>query len=769
MSKLSDFNQNIRRHISMMGSDSPVNTWLQEEKDVIKELRNLAKEQGHANKFLAEWGKVESEDLRNITEKLAIISEKMVEATNQYANQYEKSRLYIKEIKANEDSLLALHRKQKDLRTKLDNAQKKKNKDVEAIRKELGELDQEVLAREAFHEGFKRERLKAAMNARWDGLMEYSAKLSVISNFGNHLANQIPQGYPTPGAEVPPFLGGQTTSQILMDYEKCATNWTASVPWPFDPAILPPLGQTPAIPSADTAAATRLSWNTKSTEASTSSLATPGGLAPSSSGLNPTPLFDTNQSSPIPSPQTSPDVAAPYEATPYNAGTASFQSVPYIPPSEPQPYVASAAVENRAGSISQPYQAPMSLAGPGNAPNAPVPVPQEVQSSRVPEPYAAAVVSLEENRYESTPQSYAPGLPYHDNRPVSQPYAASTAPPSQGNRGSGGMAQPYAAPTVSQPYASSAGPVHDSRNTGVIPQPYDAVPFAAQPAYPARNQAPISGYSTPSVPFEARPVNTYAGYAAPLDPSLAPSNVVVAALQPVPHAGPATPSLDVGNSSSKPTGGPISGGGPISPHDSMSAAAKLKSDARGATLTRPPPPPPSYEAAAHAVRKAVGGLGVFVVCFDWVPNQNDELALMVGDAVAASEVYEDGWAYGRVLRTGAIGFFPFNAVVPAIDGFGEAARSPAGQPTPESLRDEGSVSLDAYRVIIEAIASLRGPGRFATSPPVGPPPPSLSQPQQSNPSTSSSASQGYSSSHMASASNEAPANASGHPGSYSQP
>ncbi|KAJ3116478.1 hypothetical protein HDU96_009563 [Phlyctochytrium bullatum] len=157
----------------------------------------------------------------NITDKLASVSKKIVDATNQYGLHYEKSRLYLKEIKANEDNLSALHRKQKDLRSKLDTAYKKKNKDVEAIRKELGELDQEVLAREAFHEGFKRERFKAAMNARWDGLMEYAAK--------------IPQGYPTPGAEVPPFTGAPTTAQIAMDFEKCFANWIASVPWPFTP------------------------------------------------------------------------------------------------------------------------------------------------------------------------------------------------------------------------------------------------------------------------------------------------------------------------------------------------------------------------------------------------------------------------------------------------------------------------------------------------------------------------------------------------------
>ncbi|KAI8842149.1 Eisosome component PIL1-domain-containing protein [Chytridium lagenaria] len=687
MSKLSDFNQNIRRHISMMGSDywvvagghglgisSPPRQYLASgKKDVIKELRNLAKEQGHANKFLAEWGKIEAEDLKNITEKLAFISEKMAEATNQYSNSYDRSRMYIKEIKANEDSLSVLHRKQKDLRSKLDNAQKKKNKDVEAFRKELGELDQEVLAREAFHEGFKRERLKAAMNARWDGLMEYSAKLSVISNFGNHLANQIPQGYPTPGVEVPPFAGAQITAQILTDYEKCATNWTASVPWPFVPAVLPPLGQTPAIPSADKAAATRLSWNTKSTpDLSSSFLPQSGAVGSSNHSLGSSYVHSHGESAhPVPSssPQASPEVAAPFETRPYNPPPVpGFQSVPYTSPHESEHYMA-ATIRSpdtyngncMARLVLRPRKAFL---------------PHLVFSSHM----GSLPSQLRTKDIRQEVQLRIPVLRHKNNAGVSKP-ALLPLPQSLPTR-------VYLILTQLKisllPFRNLTTRSQSLRNPPTLSLPKLILQVTLQALYR----------------LKLAPVNAYAGYAAPAAP------LAVTALQPAaPGAGPAGPSLDSGNSSSKPTGGPIS------PHGSVSTA-KLKSDARVATLTRSAPAPPSYEAAAHAVRKAVGGLGVFVVCFDWVPNQNDELALAIGDAVAASEVYEDGWAYGRVLHTGAIGFFPFNAVVPAIDGFGEPARSPPGQPTPQSLRDEGSISSDAYRIITESIASLRGPSRL---------------------------------------------------------
>ncbi|KAJ3190999.1 hypothetical protein HK101_008186 [Irineochytrium annulatum] len=648
MSKIHDFSQELRRNFASIGVDSSLHVWLQEEKDVIKELRNLAKEQGHADKYMGQWGKAEADDIKNITEKLAYVGERFAEATLVFADKYEKSRAYIKEVKASEDSLSSLYKRQKDLRSKLDSAQKKKNKDVEPIRKDLAEMDQVVLSREATHEGFKRERLKAAMNARWDGLMEYSIKLSIVANFGNHLTNQIPQGDPVPGRELPPFAGASVTSQIMADYEKCWGNWIASSHFPFKPAALPPLGlQAQSFNSAADASVKRSSWSTISRSnpdiggSSTPSVGaaddvTPTGSMGSSSGAAIAAAISVTDTS-TPS---SPSLARPAQST--------TNAVPY----DAQPYVAQQPTVATPSSESQP----------------------RVSQTSTSLPYDAPLYRQQQQQpYEAHP--YKPQQPYD-----AQPYSALPATTSS----------PYGAPIYNGP---------------------------AIPSFPHIPSAPAAPASSFAAPFEAQPVSSHGGYATPLDPTLAPTSIIAAAIQPnqpmsiVPPSMPGGLGLDIGGGGPSPGGvagkggGAGGGGAPVSPTDSASMV-KMKEQGR----SKPPPPPPTYEAAANAVRKMVGGLGVFVVCFDWVPTQSDELAFVVGDAIAASEVYEDGWAYGRVLRTSAIGFFPFNAVVPAINGFGEPARSPPGQPTPESLRDEGSITPEAYRIVTEAIAALRGPG-----------------------------------------------------------
>ncbi|KAJ3068246.1 hypothetical protein HDU98_008597, partial [Podochytrium sp. JEL0797] len=77
-----------------------------------------------------------------------------------------------------------------------------------------------------------------------------------------------------------------------------------------------------------------------------------------------------------------------------------------------------------------------------------------------------------------------------------------------------------------------------------------------------------------------------------------------------------------------------------------------------------------------------GILGTFVVLFDYeqTPGKADEVSIVVGDLVAASNVYEDGWGFGRVLRTNAVGFFPFNAVYPVLSSEGVALRNEADVP-----------------------------------------------------------------------------------------
>ncbi|ORY40348.1 hypothetical protein BCR33DRAFT_740223 [Rhizoclosmatium globosum] len=106
-------------------------------------------------------------------------------------------------------------------------------------------------------------------------------------------------------------------------------------------------------------------------------------------------------------------------------------------------------------------------------------------------------------------------------------------------------------------------------------------------------------------------------------------------------------------------------------------------------------------------------VGTFVVMFDYeqTPGKDDELTIRVGDLVAASNVYEDGWAVGRVLRTNKTGFFPFNAVYPVFSASGTPLRNAqevpetvcgvAVSPSPTLLFQDGVISKEDYESIVK--------------------------------------------------------------------
>ncbi|KAJ3037441.1 hypothetical protein HDV00_001680 [Rhizophlyctis rosea] len=100
------------------------------------------------------------------------------------------------------------------------------------------------------------------------------------------------------------------------------------------------------------------------------------------------------------------------------------------------------------------------------------------------------------------------------------------------------------------------------------------------------------------------------------------------------------------------------------------------------------------------------GLGLFVVCFAFLPGREDEIALGVGDVIAATETFEDGWACGFSYRTGLTGFFPFNAVVAVVDEMGKPVPPSPGQRSPEELMNAGDISKEEYQVIAEAMRGL---------------------------------------------------------------
>ncbi|KAJ1550953.1 hypothetical protein HK405_015512, partial [Cladochytrium tenue] len=214
-------------------SSSALPIWITAEKNVVKTVRSVARDQAQATKALSLWGKAEANDLRVIMEATAHICSRLEEAELELADQLEQSRKMSKEIKAADEQLSALHRRQRDVRGRLDSALSRGRRrggvateratSAELIRGELNALDMEVLGREAAYEGFKRERASVALRARWDAYAEFAARLAVAAEHGRRLAALVPRGAPPLGHEVPvAFAGADDVADVLVDHDLAA-------------------------------------------------------------------------------------------------------------------------------------------------------------------------------------------------------------------------------------------------------------------------------------------------------------------------------------------------------------------------------------------------------------------------------------------------------------------------------------------------------------------------------------------------------------------
>ncbi|KAJ3048207.1 hypothetical protein HK097_010767 [Rhizophlyctis rosea] len=259
---LSHLAQGLRRTVISSGrvSDNPhLNVLIQEEKDVVTALQEIAREKAEAGNYLTKWGAHEAEeDLVDITAKLQQLYEKFSEVQIVLAEHHNTYRSHLKSIKQTEDSFAKLLKHQHTLEEKLESLQHKRHgpdpRAVDAARSELAQAEAEIVSKSAELRSLKRAALRAGLDAQFDGMVEAANKLSVIGNFGKHLSAQIPLVSHVKDSEpLPAYQNTVTTSQILNDFQHAyasanQSNASTLLPYLSVPAPTPSPQATPATP-----------------------------------------------------------------------------------------------------------------------------------------------------------------------------------------------------------------------------------------------------------------------------------------------------------------------------------------------------------------------------------------------------------------------------------------------------------------------------------------------------------------------------------------
>ncbi|KAJ3098543.1 hypothetical protein HK100_005083 [Physocladia obscura] len=677
---------------AVLGETPPIQARIADEKEVVRATRTLAKAHGQASRSLTSWGRPEAEDIKCISAHLASLSDKVDMLHVWLADEFEISRSILKDIQLREELLASLKKKQRDLQAKLDSAVKKAAStnsstsrilgtsavanntpaaQADLIRIELGGIDREVMVAVADFEGFKREAFRKAEKRKWNALIEYCAKLVVIANFGNHVSDQIPQGKLAPGYDLPAFKNAHIVSQIMVDYEAQSAEWRNFIP-------------------AD------INFSPSSLQSSTTK------LQPASSPLK-SPTI-TNESILR---RASTDFATSivqdeiYTASP----VVSHNVQPYIAEAFPTISTQLPSTHNRQSSLVAPnaFQTASPLS-PASMPQrnslqfeyspTPIstdPVDEEIYVDAIPIVDADVIVAAEPisaTVQSSSPTNTLSSLP-QQKKQQQQP-RVSTRPPSTL------VLALHEAGSDAAKGLGSAGSVGDgvtemirgvAINTSSVPPTTTTTEAAIVATATQRRVSSLVLALAESGGDEKKGI---------VGVGLRGSSVgdgVTDMLKGIVPGVVATADVTIDG-----------GGGEVVqvPLDNVAEVIDLNSDSVATTDS-----------------KKV--LGTFVVMFNYekTAGKVDEISISVGDLVVASNVYEDGWGYGKILNTNSAGFFPFNAVYPVLNASGRAYRSNSSadpettpplsisgvavSPPPLILHQEGAIGKDDYDCIFAAM------------------------------------------------------------------
>ncbi|KAJ3212838.1 hypothetical protein HDU67_003579 [Dinochytrium kinnereticum] len=218
----------MRRLIGVPSVNGDFLHYLKKEKSVISNLDKGIKEKRDAFKYFGVWGELQHDDIKDISAKMIKLLSRQIDAEAALNNSLGEYRQKMKEIKAREQAISDQQSKVKTAGTKLQDALRKQ-KESDQLKFELNLHEEELKRLKAEHEGLKRRDIRDAFYLYFQAYADYGQKvcrillkhlqLNAVTEFGKHLADQIPQGTLAVDQVLPPFSSGKVTEQIMKDFD----------------------------------------------------------------------------------------------------------------------------------------------------------------------------------------------------------------------------------------------------------------------------------------------------------------------------------------------------------------------------------------------------------------------------------------------------------------------------------------------------------------------------------------------------------------------
>ncbi|KAI9206964.1 uncharacterized protein BJ171DRAFT_309583 [Polychytrium aggregatum] len=202
---------------NLLSRESNIPRLMKDQRDILKSLESMSKENLDACTTLSGWGSNEFDDLKNITAVLAHVQGTLSSALGEWVAGTNEFYARLSQIRDKENELTELKKRLDSASNGLELA-RKKNRPTDGLERTVEELTRNRNIAEAELVGFKRLCLKAGLLAQFSGIKSFCDQALLVSTFGTYLAQQIPQGSPEPGFRLPEFTGYATTERIKSDF-----------------------------------------------------------------------------------------------------------------------------------------------------------------------------------------------------------------------------------------------------------------------------------------------------------------------------------------------------------------------------------------------------------------------------------------------------------------------------------------------------------------------------------------------------------------------
>jgi len=203
---------------------TPVQKVITAEKSVALDFNSAARDTQYQSKELFSWGKNESDDLKDVTDRLAYVNFIQGSLASSLSQKLDAARGPLKTLRAAENAIAPRRAMRANLHNQIVRMEHEKGpeKKVAELKDLLRKVEHDDQPQEKEIEILKRKAIRENEAAKWQAIREYGEKLLLVSQAADLVIEALP---PIPPSSIIPYAGAQATAAARASLQQALDNY----------------------------------------------------------------------------------------------------------------------------------------------------------------------------------------------------------------------------------------------------------------------------------------------------------------------------------------------------------------------------------------------------------------------------------------------------------------------------------------------------------------------------------------------------------------